>query len=215
LAVITKISWQKDGKKVNLFLDGKYAFSLLAEDVISFGLKKNQELSEGQIQDLYFASHYEKFLAKTLNLLSYRPRSRKEIADYLGRHFYKQKIPEKLKLKLKKKVLDELKRRKLLDDKAFASWWIEQRLKFRPKGRKMLKFELYKKGIDKDIIKLLLSNLNNQNLILKARQLAEKKLRLLKDKPFMEKKKKLYNYLLRRGFSYKIIKTIIDEILEK
>ena len=51
-----------------------------------------------------------------------------------------------LELKEKLVVLD------LLDDLAFAAWWIDQRNTFRPKGKKLLVYELKQKGISGEII---------------------------------------------------------------
>ncbi len=58
----------------------------------------------------------------------------------------------------------------LLDDQKFARWWVEQRLRFRPKGNRALTAELLAKGIDREIIsQVLLSPEQERQLAIKLR----------------------------------------------
>ncbi len=215
MVVVTDLKIQKNQKRVNLFFDGRYAFSLSLDEVVKNSLRNGQQLSSETVSNLYLKSQYEKVLTRVLNLLSYRPRSYREIVDYLEKHFYKQNVSLVLKKKLREKIFQKLEELKLINDEVFAIWWVEQRLNFRPKGKRMLKAELLQKGVDSQIVIRVLSNLNNQSLEKLAKNQAEKKLRSLKNKPFMEQKRKLFSHLQRKGFDYRIIKNIIDELLEK
>src|SRR4051794_39564708 len=87
---------------------------------------------------------FEKLLAKTLRYLSFRPRSQKEITDYLKKKNAEQKLQER--------VLSYLHDNKLIDDKEFASWWVDQRTRLTPRSKRIIAIELAQKGIDREII---------------------------------------------------------------
>jgi len=87
-------------------------------------------------------------LNRAINLLSYRPRSVAEMRFRLGRI-----CPDKT---LVDRTIERLLQDKLLDDLEFAKWWVDQRLTFRPKGNRALTAELSAKGVDRQIINLVL-----------------------------------------------------------
>ena len=87
--------------------------------------------------------HYQLLIDKALKLLSIRPRSEKELYGKLFQFSFKRKISQKTI----EKVISDLKDRKLIDDKNFISWWVDQRDTFRPKGERVLKVELRQKGV--------------------------------------------------------------------
>ncbi len=145
-------------------------------------------------------------LERVLKFISLRPRSQKEILDYL-----QKKVPQKKDLQ--EKIFKEIENLNLVDDKTFADWWIEQRNTFRPKGKKALFYELRQKGVAEEIIQQVLAQkINEVNL---AKQLVNKKWLSLKKLPFQIAQKKLISFLSQRGFSWITIKKILDEIKKK
>lgn len=133
-----------------------------------------------------------------------------------------------MKKKIETGVLLKLKKQKLINDKDFAFWWVEQRLSFRPKGKNLLRLELMSKGVSKDIAETVLLKVDDQHLAILARKLVEKKIKgyqkSIKGKKLFNKdkkladfkvKQKLFNHLARRGFGMEIVKKVIDEIEEK
>jgi regulatory protein len=129
---ITKISLQKNQKRFNIFLDGKYSFSLSEESLVDSHLAVGQEFDEGKVKELISKSEFQKILDKALRFVSLRPRSVSEMKQYLG---FKLKGKEESGF-LIEKVVDRLIGSKFLDDEVFAKWWIEQRATFRPRDRK-------------------------------------------------------------------------------
>ena len=77
MPTITAIRPQKRGKRVNLFLDGRFAFALAKE--MAQGLEVGKELSPEQVQALTRNDALERARDFSLRLLSYRPRSEKEV----------------------------------------------------------------------------------------------------------------------------------------
>ena len=72
------------GKRVNVFLDGKFAFSLEADVVGQEGLRVEQLLSAEQIVALAEVDQFQRCLYAAMHYLSYRPRSESEIRDRFG-----------------------------------------------------------------------------------------------------------------------------------
>lgn len=202
---ITKIKAQKNKKRVNIYLDGKFAFPLDADNFLKAGLKVGQKLSEKEVEDLIFKNEFQKLLDRALRLISRRPRSEKEVRDYLKK---KKSSPT-----LVEAVIKKLKKVGQIDDSAFASWWVEQRLTFRPRGKFGLTMELRQKGIDKTIIKQMIDEKFDELPL--AKKAVQKKLKTYQNLPREERKQKIAAFLARRGFSWGTIKKVLEEILKK
>lgn len=150
---------------------------------------------------------FDKFYNKTLNFLSFRPRSEKEIKDYL--------VGKKCDDITTEKIITKLKEYKFLDDKEFTRWWIEQRTLIKPKATRVIKFELKQKGIDKDLIDSFFENDEGSDLA-KALKLAEKKMpRYAKIEDRRKVYEKLGRFLASKGFNWDVIKEVIDRSLAK
>jgi len=143
---------------------------------------------------------FQKLLDKVYRFLSFRPRSEKEITDY----FKKRKIADDITQKLFK----ILREQQLIDDFAFAQWWVEQRENFRPKGKIGLKVELKQKGINTQIIEKILIQVDEIALAKKA---VQKKIKIYKKLPPKEFYQKISTFLSSRGFSWPTIKKIIED----
>lgn len=149
---------------------------------------------------------FGKYLDKAFHFLSFRPRSEKEVRDRL--------LLKKAPAEIIDRVINSLKENKFLNDEEFAKWFIENRLRFNPKGIRIIKMELKQKGIDGETIDQTINSLqltvNNSDLE-SAKKLVEKKLPRYKG---LEKQiiyQKLGAFLARRGFGWDIIKKSIDE----
>lgn len=200
---------KKNPKRVNLFVDGKFVVGLDLETVVKEKLEVGRKLSEKEIKSLVELSGRRKIFDKVFKFLSYRPRSQKEVRDYL----IKRKVAEEEITD----ILKELSEKKYLDDEEFARWWVEQRMMFRPKGHRALEMELRQKGVAKEAIAELLDRYlaeggNEQEL---AKKVAEKKLKTLSHLPVWDLRQKLVAVLARRGFSWEIIDQVVDGILKK
>lgn len=138
----------------------------------------------------------EKLYERALRLLSYRPRSEKEIKDYLQRKGAPPKISAK--------IIGYLKKQGLINDQEFAAWWVKQRCQFRPKGRRVVWWELKQKGLDEEII--------NDSLFSAKEELALAKKAIGRRK---REREKLISFLARRGFDWEIIKLVLAEKQKK
>lgn len=200
MPIITAIKPQKNKKRVNVYLDGKFGFGIDLENLMKLALKVEQELTEKEIEEIVRKAEFQKTYDKLVRFATLRPRSEKEVNLWLRKH--------KVHKSLHKELFNKLKRLELLDDKKFAQWWIEQRTTFRPRGKRALFAELRQKGINRDLIKEILDEVEIDEEKI-ARQLLEKKRYKWEKLPKFEAKKKMSEFLARKGFGWEIIKQAI------
>jgi len=155
---------------------------------------------------------FENLYDKTLRFLSFRPRSEKEILDYLKNKTSFAKAADDQKEELSQtfdKILKKLKEYKFIDDLAFAKWFIENR----KKGKRLILLELSHKGISKEIIEEAQSlfDLAKKDSDL-LEKLIDKKWKIYQRNP--EKAyEKMMGFLMRRGFDYDTVKKAIKKRL--
>jgi regulatory protein len=196
MPIITRLAaGKRDPSRVNVYIDGKFVFSLSADQVLRRSLHQDTELSDQEVQDLHSLSAEEKLFTKILNYLSYRPRSRREVklrlTTYLKDHDNPQPVTDSM--------LARLDKLGYLDDLAFASWFVDSRASARPRSLRHLRSELFSKGLSREIIDKALSDYNEeialQHLVAKKRGMDPTKLK---------------SYLARLGFPYDLIRSTID-----
>jgi len=197
---ITALVVQKrNPNRVNLYLDGEYAFGVAR--IVAAWLKVGLELDEKKIEQLQVEDARERALQQSLLFLGYRARSESEIRQNLRKH----EIPET--------VIDEtlarLKQDGLANDNEFAQSWVENRSTFRPRSRRMLTMELRQKGLDEESMQSALENVKDGPLAYEA---AQKRAIRFKELEWNEFRKKLSEFLARRGFSYSVTAPVVTRI---
>ncbi|MBN1266253.1 MAG: RecX family transcriptional regulator [Anaerolineales bacterium] len=200
---ITDIQVQKrDPERVSIFLNGEFAFGLTAKlaDPLSVGML----LSAGEITSLQLQDQTQKALQLSWDQLSRRPRTEKEIREYLGR----KQVPDEVV----DSVIDRLKQLDYVNDASFAAQWIENRQTFRPRSSIALKYELQQKGVANDIIASALLDFENSDAAYAAAEAAMRKFRN-RDPETIQKR--IYAYLSRRGFRYETIRAAVDRLSEE
>lgn len=212
MPVITHIGC---GKKASIFIDGQYFLSLSWDILASLGLKKGESLSQKRLEEVTHAYYFNQLYNKALRLLSMRPRSSKEINDKLIQ-FLRLTGQDKTFQPVIQKVIAKLTKQKLLNDEEFARWWAEQRNRLRPVGRRRLEVELIAKGVDIDIInKTTVAGGGPDQEEKTIKQLLLKQVKKHTDKPLLIRKKRLLDFLYRRGFDPFLSRQIVDQTLGK
>lgn len=220
---ITDIAPQKkDPKRVNIFVDNDFAFGVSLEIRFEKKLSIGQNLTEKQIGDLVELDQIERLFNRSLRFLSFRPRSEREIRDYLLRKGKLKEIDKSdaEKIQYEKsidKAISKLKKLDQINDKGFALWWVDQRKKFKQSGNRLIKLELMQKGISKDVIEDVFQevDLGSQSEYKLAEKAAEKKLSIYKKLEIGEYRIKMGQYLARRGFDWEITKKVVDTLSKK
>lgn len=201
---ITKIEKQVNNqKRYSIYIDEKFAFGVREEDLIYFKLKENSEITEQRYNYIMEYVIYTKAKDKAYKFLGYKARSEKEVRDKLTKENYPQEIIDR--------IIELFKHYNYINDENYTKAYINNRIKFKPRAKRMLKYELAQKGIDSDTIENIIdsSNIDETDI---AINLLQKKLKNKKDIEQKEKQR-IYNYMLKRGFDYETINKAFKEVL--
>jgi regulatory protein len=197
---ITALEVQKrNPNRVNVYLDGDFAFGLAR--IVAAWLRTGQELSEEKIEQLQAEDGRERAFQQAMLFLSYRARSESEIRKNLRKH----EIPEPVI----EQTLERLRQDGLANDNQFARAWVENRTMFRPRSRRLMAMELRQKGLNEEAVSSAVASVDDEALAYEA---AQKRATRFKGLEWNEFRKKLSDFLARRGFSYSVIAPVVNRI---
>lgn len=206
MATITALETQKhDPERVNVFLDGEFAFGAPMLLVAARGLRPGRELDDAQVQELRREDGVERAYGAALNFLSFRPRSRREMRDYFRRKKTEEEVVEE--------VLARLEANRLLDDREFARYWVENRQIFRPRGTMALRMEMRQKGLERDVIDEALAEVEDEEAV--AHEAGRKKVRTFRHLDDREFFRRMVGFLQRRGFPYDVAAKVTRLLAEE
>ena len=207
---ITAITVQtRDKNRVNVSVDGKYRFSLGISQVGDIGLKIGHEYDEAELLAFESESQFGKLYGRSLEYCLMRPRSAREVRNYL----YRKTRPTRGKTgelrpgippEITTRVLEHLTDKSHIDDQKFAHFWVENRSLVKGVSRRKLVAELRSKGIDNTIIEQALTE-TGRNDALEIQKIITKKRARYPDE------QKLMMYLARLGFGYDDIKKALSK----
>lgn len=191
---ITAIKQQvKNPERVSVFVDGKYEFSLSLDELLQQKLKNGDEVDKSEVKRLKKISAGGKLRMRALEWLLNRPRSEREFRDYLYR---KKAEPEQTEAFIK-----DFSKRGYLNNRKFGEWFVELQ-KRRSKSDRAIRSELFKKGVDRELMdELLEAEVDDEperlkKIIAKKRQSAR----------YRNDPEKLARYLVQQGFSWQLVK---------
>jgi regulatory protein len=191
---------QKNLQRVNIYLDGKFAFGLAR--ITAGWLKVGQELSKDKLAVLQAEDENEAVYLKALHFLSYRPRSSAEVRQNLSKHGISEALVEE--------TVNRLQSAGLVNDQEFAQAWVENRNTFQPRSKSALRMELRRKGLSDEIIQPVLDEQVDEEAL--AFEAARKYARRLAGLEWPEFRQKLGGFLARRGFSYTTLSPVISKV---
>ncbi len=200
MGIVTNLVPQKNKIRVNVFVDGKFLTGASLDLVVKNKLKIGGDINDEQIQRLLEEETKQTTFEKAVNFAMVRPRSIKEARDWGKR--------KKISPELVAEIIEKLEKYELVNDEHFAKWWVESRISFRAKSKTVIKLELLKKGISKDIIEKTFSEITFHDDVLAEQELA-KKMKRWNNLPKDELYKKATAFLARRGFSWDVIKAVV------
>ncbi|MDP2671772.1 MAG: RecX family transcriptional regulator [bacterium] len=218
MGLITAVEKQKKrADRVNVFIDEEFAFGSSAEIAYLNKLKIGRQVTDSEIKDLIHKDQVERLLNKALRFLGSRPHSEKEVKDYLT---YKGKLKDLETEEEKQEYLGsmdqvtaKLKELNYLNDTEFASWWVKERGEIRSISERILRSELVMKGVNKEVVNEVLNKVESEEE--KANKIAQKKAKTLRGLAKEEFRRKLSQFLARRGFAWDLIKKIVDRLVQK
>jgi regulatory protein len=200
MASITNVREVGRGR-LKVYVDGLPSFTMCRSDLLHTGIKVGHKLSDDELAKIRQNAIFQECVNAALHFLSYRPRSEMEVRKKLQQRGFVIEVIDQ--------VVDRLKQQKIIDDKAFAKFWTENRRSFRPKSRAMLKLELRRKGIENQIVEKETLNLDDN---IGAYEAASKLIWKLKSLEQGEFYRRLTGHLRRRGFDYDVIKEVVGKL---
>jgi regulatory protein len=139
------------------------------------------------------------------SLLRSRPRSEYELRQRLKIKGYSKDVVES--------IVSGLKRAGEIDDTKFARLWVESRMHQNPMGDVVLRRELQEKGVSDGIIETTLADkAAHYDEFKVAFNMAEERFRQLAKLDKKKALKRLYDFLMRRGFTFDTVQRIVEEI---
>lgn len=188
-------------KCVVMYLDDKPALTLEAEVVIGEGLQVGQELATDRVEELVKASNFQHCLNVAMHFLSYRPRSEFELRKRLKRRGFDSDSVEP--------VLSKLREQGLVNDVEFARFWQDNRQTFSPRSAALTRLELRRKGVADEIISEVVGTASDEDSAYQAALGKARRLPLLDYETF---RRRLGDYLRRRGFSYGVVSDTVEQL---
>lgn len=204
--LVTAITRQKkDETKYNVFIDGAYVFALPMQDILYFKLKEGREVSEETVEYIRNSLIYIKAQDMALHYIGYKMRTVKEIRMKLEEKGFSEEVIEK--------VIAFLEKYGYADDREYCRKYIKEKLRAKPKSSLVLKIELKQRGISSRVIDEVLAEteLDEEG---DAFRWLEKKSRGQWPPEDEKKKKQLYDFLLRKGYSYDTIREAFRQMNE-
>jgi len=140
-----------------------------------------------------------------LDQLTGRARTRRELADKLR----SRNVPDEVATRL----LDRFTEVGLIDDAAFARLWVESRQSSRGLAKRALSDELRRKGVDAEIVREAVDEVDPADEEAAARRLVRKKLPSLRKVDSTTATRRLVGMLARKGYSAGLAFAVVKDEL--
>jgi len=197
--IVTAVERQQRRRRVNVFVDGRFALALGADLAAERDVRPGRTLAPEELSALAEEEARRRALESALRLISHRPRSERELRDRLARKAFERPIIEH--------ALGRLRQMGYLDDAAFARFWTETRQALRPRSRRLLTGELRRRGVGQEQAEQATAAVSDEEAAYEA---ASRRLRALHGEEYQRFRERLGRFLTRRGFSYDVARRTIE-----
>ena len=155
---------------------------------------------EEEPQETPVGSEVERAYHAGLRLLAYRPRSRREVQQRLTRRFSTDAVQQ---------AVARLEDGQHLNDAAFARLWRDSREARRPRSAALIRRELQQRGVAKDLADAAIAGLDDDDSAYRA---GCHRLRALQRVDQVTFRRRLGDYLRRRGFSMDVTRRAVERL---
>jgi regulatory protein len=202
---ITNIEIQKGKKnRVSVFLDNAFAFGLDQDVLIRAGIARGDVLTEERVAEILCLEERHRAKLKAMRLLAVRSRSRKELTDRLHQAKFSSAAVDW--------ALQEMERLQLINDAEFARAFSQNRMVSKPVGKMLLQRELSMRGLSETEIQIGVQQAyDGQSEGEIARALAVKRKNNCRNLDEQKAKKRVADFLMRRGFPWQVVAEILEE----
>ena len=201
-----KLIWIKKvvlkGKKYLVYInDEDEGISFTEDQIVNNRIVKGNSFYEKDWKKIIKSLDEGILLDKTLKYIDYKPRTKKEVIDYLEEH--------NATISNIKNIVKKLTEISFIDDDRYACIFIEEEIRHQ-KGPIAIKHVLLTKGIDEIIINKYLENYSNELLFENALDMGNKTLKTVIGLPIQKQKESVYTRLYRMGYDYSMITKVLS-----
>lgn len=199
--IVTALEAQKrNPNRVNVHLDGEYAFSL--SRIVAAWLAVGCDMSDAEIEKLQQDDSFEDAAQVALRYITYKPRTTAEVRKRLQESEFPDSTIEH--------TISRFTQTGLINDGQFARDWVEDRQVFHPRSARQMDFELRRKGVQREDIEAALVEVSDDDQM--AYQLASQKINRYNGLDFNDFRSRLGGLLARRGFSYETVTRVVNRL---
>jgi regulatory protein len=186
---------QKSDSRVSLYVDDAYFCSVDMLQVSDLRLYVGKELTEEEADHIKKEGEFSKAYNRVLNFLAIRPRSEREVQDYLFRKQYDKEVSAR--------IVERIIQKGYINDASFATSWVRSRQATKPVSRRRLQAELAAKGVKGEPQQDALQNYDERAALQKV---IDKK----RHHTRYQDRQKFIAFLARQGFPYDLIQELLD-----
>lgn len=201
MAIISKVSAQKRPGRYNIFLDGKYAFSVAEKTLTQYVLLQGKELTADQIAAIQKFDADAKASNLAARYLSYEPRTVYELLNYLKKH--------EVSMEAANSAVSEFNELGYLDDKEYCKLFIKNNWRVGKSGPRDLARKLKQKGVAPDLISEMLEQVPGSQWLVVGSRVIKTMPHQLGRYSLSEVKRKMQQKLLAHGFDNDQIQQIV------
>lgn len=198
--IVTQIE-EVTKSRYKVFLDEQFAFVLYRGELSRFHMKKGQEVTQEDYDRINRDVVLKRAKKRLLHLLDQMPRTEQQLRVKMKQNFYTEDMIEE--------AIQYAMGYGYINDKNYANMYIQD--KINRKSKKELYCALLQKGIEKEIIQEVLEELYEEHDDLEAIRMLIRKKNFKAEEATEKDRQKLYGYLMRKGFSYTDVESVIRE----
>lgn len=204
---ITEVRAQKrDPERVAVFIDGAFVFGLQAEIAIRAGLRKGLAVTAAEQAGWLAEEQGARARRSALDLVAHRPRTESEVRRRLERRGFDPVTATD--------TVSWLRRLGYVDDAAYARQFAQERLRRRGHGPTRVRIDLMRRGVDAHLVDLAIADHADEDALREAahRLAVDRWARLSQEQDLRKRRRKLYDYLARRGYDFDLIREVGDAV---
>lgn len=201
---VTALEQQSRRRAVKVYLDNGAPLVMSLEICLQFHLRVGDELSDARVAEINDVQSRHAALQSAMRLLTYRPRTEAELRDRLARQGVVASVLEA--------TISRVRELRLIDDEAFARRHVDSRDRMSPRGRRLVASELRAKGIERGIAAQSVATLVDDDAAYRA---ATRRAIPLAALPYTQFRRRLTDFLVRRGFDHEVTRAIVARVWEE
>lgn len=206
-ASVSEIQVQKKNtSRFSLFADGQFLIGVSESTLTKFDLKKGVEITPSLFEKIVEAENQWAAREYLFGILSRRDHSQKELRDKAFKKGFSGYYMEE--------ILNEFEQKEYINDQKFALKFTADKFEFNNWGPYKIRSQLFKKGISKTVIESCVQEVFGSEAVKESMMdLIQKKRKRYLREPEEKRRKKIFDFLMRKGYDSDQILKYMDELL--